>query len=199
MKKRTALLLLLALCLAVTAAWAETVNINGTWTGDTYENPALGFGCRLEGWEPWPAELLAELVAQSAENEEVELQTLNGMVMEAVSADGLHNVAVLVQDMNDYAAEYREITPEEQVESLLEDIESTFDGMDVTNVRAETGSAVLGGQPCPCLVVQYEFAGVQFYARQAVMQKDHYWITVNVTCSEDDKTDEILRMFYLTD
>ena len=204
MKKRTALLLLLALCLTVTATLAETadtVSFYGEVKGDTYENRFFGIGCTLEGWNYYTTAQMADNDQQVREMlEEKELKpTETGQVITVLDAalpSGIPNVNVQVQNCERDLETYQAWG----VRRVLEYLKDTFIGIfeeDFTDVQVEVGDVRIGEEDIACLHCRYDADGTRFYFKQAWLLRGNYMVRISSTALTEEEAAKVFSSFWL--
>ena len=205
MKKRTALLLLLALCLTVTAAWAEiapadTVSFYGELKGDTYENRFFGIGCSLEGWNYYTVEQMTDndqQVREILEGKDIRPTEAEQVitVLDAALPSGIPNVNVQVQNCERDLATYQAWG----VRKVLEYLKDTFIGIfeeDFTDVQVEVGDVRIGEEDIACLHCRYDADGVRYYFKQAWLLRGNYMVRISSTALTEEEAAEVFSHFY---
>ena len=204
MKKRTALLLLLALCLTVTATLAETadtVSFYGELKGDTYENHYFGIGCRLEGWNYYTRAQMADNDQQVMEMlEEKELKPTETeqviTVLDAALPSGIPNVNIQVQNCERDLETYQAWG----VRRVLEYLKDTFIGIfeeDFTGVQVEVGDVRIGEEDIACLHCRYDADGVRYYFKQAWLLRGSYMVRISSTALTEEEAAKVFSSFCL--
>ena len=202
--KRTLILVILALCLVVSAC-AETAavtSVMGEVNGDTYENTALGFGCKLEGWHYFSEEEIAAAnqVARGQMDEQLQkmLEAAQPIsVMTAQSADNTLNITVQAQDIGSSLAAFEALGMKALAENSISLYKQSLENSGLTDVELSVGEAVIGEETVTCLDGSYKMNGIPMCFRQPWLIKGNYMATITLTSLATDRSDEILPNFYL--
>lgn len=202
--KRTIILVILALCLAVSAC-AETAtvaSIMGELNGDVYENEVLGFGCKLEGWHVYSEEEIAQVnqVAQGQMDEQLRkmleaAQPINIMI--AQSTDNTLNVNIQAQDVTSSLAVFEVMGMKSVAENSLSMFKQSLEASGFTDVDLSVGEVVIGEETVTCVKGSYKLSGFPMSFVQPWLIHGNYMTTITLTTIMSDKTDEILQNFYL--
>ena len=202
--KRTIILVILALCLAVSAC-AETAtvaSIVGEVNGDVYENAVLGFGCKLEGWHFYSEEEIAQVnqVAQERMTDELQklleaAQPINVMV--AQSTDNTLNVNVQAQDVGSTLATFEALGMKVLAENSLSMFKQQLEASGFTDVELSVGEVLIGEEAVTCVKGTYKLSGFPMTFVQPWLIHGNYMTTITLTTIMSDRTDEILQNFYL--
>ena len=180
------ILLLLALCLAAAAAAepVETPDFCGALEGSTYENPYMGFGCTLEGWE-------------FQEQDEGNPHPLEKNIM-ALNMGGIQNVIIRVWNLGSVAVLFQSMGQEALMNAFVEVYgKDRNQDPEIEDVRTEPAITELDGQVFPGMKKEYTDRGIPYYIKQVWIMKDTYVCTITVAAGLVDQTDEILENFYL--
>ena len=174
----------------------------GTINGDVYENPYIGYGCKLEGWTYADAEYIATInnlsgSVMSSDVQEALKKAGNFTEMFATSPDQLSTINIQYQDIS---STYGEVFNSYPLESVLEfaapSVASIMEQSGYSDVKAETGVVNLGGDDHPGLIISSTYSSIPCYQKEACLKTDDYMIFVCVTSFVTDKTDELLSYFY---
>ena len=199
MKKQTILLVLLALCLTVTGALAETAE---TTEKDVYENADFGYGFRLDGWHILTEEELGLSVKAAGQvlNEEAEKTAEAGMehMLLVATAAGMQTVEVAVEDLgDDTEAIYGQgIVSGDVLAGMMEEVTAQLENSGLSNLQAQVADTVLGGEPCKCILVQFDMMGFPCFMKLVCVAKDRYLYTINAMAMISDQTEEVMARFY---
>ena len=199
MKKQTILLVLLALCLAVTGALAETAETTGK---DAYENADFGYGFSLDGWHALTGEeigLSVKAAGQVLDEETVKTAEagMEHMLLVATAA-GLQTVELAVEDLGgDTETTYEQgIVSGDVLAGKLDELKLQLEATGFSNLQAEVADTVLGGQPCQCILAQFDMLGYPCFMKLVCVAKDRSLYTINAMSMISDQTEEVMARFY---
>ncbi len=209
--KRSRIRKLMALVLAIMCVCmmmpvqAETATMDvdemfGTVTDDTYENPFLGLGCRLEGWHYYSDEELQGVnqrtkAALSDEFDDLVDQNIGLMMVE--QPGGMQNVNIQLQNIKNNVSIYELMGTKTVAENSISEFKLPLEAANFTDIQLEVGEQTIGDQTFTCMIGQYKIKGVQIYFRQVWFVQDIYLVTVTATTVLEDKTEEVFSQFYL--
>ena len=172
----------------------------GAVDGYTYTNDFLGYGCTLDGWVFATQEEIAELnniVIDSANTEELQDMLRNSeaiMDMYAVREDGMANVNINFQNLNMLFG--RMLTEEMFRDQTYPQMQSSMEGMGMTNVKVEKVMIEIDGTEHPGLFVSSEKNGVPLFQRQACVKCNGYIAGITVSTFGEDTTEAVFDLFY---
>ena len=201
MKKMISLLLALALCVVLGSGIAESVqDIFGTQDGAKYENPAMGLGCVLEGWNYHSQEeILARynLMKESSSDDVAKILEGNQsvIVMFAENGDQTQNVNLVVDSAaTPYVQAYGEET---YLQELIKMYEQVAPGQGWKDYSAEVIHREIGGKEVFGIKGQFVMNGIQVYQLQFAYVNGDYVDICTITNYFDDNCDSILEKFYM--
>lgn len=174
----------------------------GTINGDVYENPYIGYGCKLEGWTYADAEYIATINNISGtiiSSDALEALRNSGTFtdMMANSPDG--NLSVNVQYQNiekTYGPALAAYPLDKFLELVAPNMAPVLEQSGFQDVQVEAGTVLLGGVEHPGLILTSKFTGIPCYQKEACIRTEEYLIFVTVSSFYEDKTDELLTYFY---
>ena len=204
MMKRSIILVILALCLVVTACAepAENISVLGVINGDTYENAFLGIGCTLEGWKYLTEEEILESnnLAKdilSEEGQKILEESTNFIMMAAQSPDGLNNVNIQVRNAADYMETFKMMGMMAVAEAGLDSFKTSLESSGFTDVSVSVKEITIGDQTVPCLRGEYKISSIQAYFYQPWLTSGDYLVFITLTCALSDSGSDVLSNFYL--
>ena len=200
--KKTIILVLLALCLAVTACaeTAATDAILGTISGDTYENTVLGFSCTLEGWHYYSEEEIATVNQLTKDHLTEDFQKLMELaqpinIMVAQNPENTKNVNVQIQNVEANLPVFEAVGLQYLAEASLPQFKTTLESAGFTDADLSVGDITVGGRTMTGVIGSYTLQGFKMYFKQPWILSGSYLATMTVTSVLEDTTDEILANF----
>lgn len=202
-RKMTAIILVIvSLCITMSVQ-AETVTTEmlfGEVKNDTYENAYLGLGCTMEGWHYYTDEELEKVnqgtkAALSHEFDELVDRNIGLMMVER--PDGMQNVNLQIQNVQNYVATYNMIGLQSVAELTLDGFKSTLEAAGFTDVQLTVNECNIGDQTFTCIAGSYKLRGVPVYFKQVWNLRDIYLVTITATTVLEDTTDEVFSHFFL--
>lgn len=213
MKRLFAVLLSLILLFSLTGAASSVLAENsgittdalfslGTIDGDVYENPYLGYGCRLEGWTYADSDYIAMVnnLSRSMLSSDVQemLQKASTYIeMLATSPDNLSTITIQYQNIaSTYGPGFKNVPVETLIDAALPTMPSVFEQNGFKDVKAEAATVLVGGDEHPGIVITSTYYGMANYQKEACIRTDDYVIFICATSFLEDRTDQLLSYFY---
>lgn len=187
----------------VSAAEAEDSFSVGATVNNTYENAYFGLGVTLDGnWSFETQEEINEangIVKDILDDDDYTKALDNGTVytdMIASADEGLVNIIATIEKINAIAT--LAVDEERYVDIALEnnDFKAVFEemGFDVTKVDKEI--VTIAGEEHPCVVIEGNIQGVDFYEKVAAVKKGNYVLSITVSSFTEDVVDDVFACFY---
>ena len=202
--KKTIILVLLALCLAVTAC-AESITKNsdsifGEIDGDIYENSRLGISCTLEGWHYYSEEEIATVNQLTKDRLTEDFQKLMELakpinIMVAQDPGNTQNVNIQIQNVEASVAVIKTAGMQMLAEASLPQFRTTLESAGFTDAELSVGDITVGGRTMTGVIGSYTLQGFKMYFKQPWILSGDYLVTMTVTSVLEDTTDEILANF----
>lgn len=174
----------------------------GTINGDVYENPYIGYGCKLENWTYADAEYIAQInnlsgVLMSSDIQKAMRESGAFTEMLATSPDKLSSVTIQYQDITaTYGEAFSVISLDTFVELVAPMMPSALEQAGYKDVSVEAGVVKLGGDDHPGFIIHSSYFGMPCYQKEACIKTDDYMVFICVSSFTEDHTDELLSYFY---
>jgi len=181
----------------------------GRVEGGTYENSYAGIGCKLDAnWEFYTAEELQELpqnVYDALLEEELADELLENypqiIDMMAQNEEMLETLQVVFSKMSlENRIAYSMVSEEEVLDAVLAEtgmIDELWSQSEATLKSIEKKEVIFLGEPHAALYTTADLYGYPFYSLQIM---DHsrgaYRVTVTMSSVMEDRTEEMLGLFY---
>ena len=202
-KKLTALMLVIMSVSMMFSAHAETITADmlfGEVKDDTYENAFIGLGCTLEGWHYYSDEELESVNKRTKEalsDDLAELIDPNIGIMMVERPDGMQNVNIQLQNVEEYVSVYNSAGLQSVASISLSGFKTTLENAGFTDIVLSVGELSIGGQTFACVIGEYKIKGVPVHFKQMWDLRDIYLVTTTVTTVLEDTTDEVFSRFFL--
>ncbi len=223
MKKLSALLLVLLLCLSLTACIAKDVrgDVSGNHTDDStpvlseeettkfsmgettnnsYKNEFANIGCNLpNNWVFYTDEQIKELnnFTKDAIGDELAEAIENASIiydMYAQADDGVLNTNINLEKLTVLQA--ATINIEETLRGQFDSMRTAFENMGYTNVNVEYTKTTVDGKALDGAKITAQINGINFYSLAICYKAKNYLVNISLGSLGEDKTDEILNYFY---
>ena len=202
-RRMTAIILaILSVCMMLPAQ-AETITVDmlfGEVKNDTYENAFLGLGCTLEGWHYYSddeLEAVNQRTKAALSDDQAELIAQNISVLMAERPDGMQNINIQLQNVEDYVEIYNSLGLENVATESLSGFKHTIEQAGFADVEINVDELMIGDQSFTCVSGEYTMRGVQVYFKQLWVLRDNYLATATATTILEDTTDEVFSYFFL--
>lgn len=202
-KKLTAVMLVIMSVCMMLSAQAETITADmlfGEVIDDTYENAFIGLGCTLEGWHYYSDEELESVNKRTKEalsDDLAELIDQNIGIMMVERPDGMQNVNIQLQNVEEYVSVYSSAGLQSVASISLSGFKTTLENAGFTDIVLSVGELSIGGQTFACVIGEYKIKGVPVHFKQMWDLRDIYLVTTTVTTVLEDTTDEVFSRFFL--
>ena len=202
-KKLTAVMLVIMSVCMMLSAQAETITADmlfGEVIDDTYENAFIGLGCTLEGWHYYSDEELESVNKRTKEalsDDLAELIDQNIGIMMVERPDGMQNVNIQLQNVEEYVSVYSSAGLQSVASISLSGFKTTLENAGFTDIVLSVGERSIGGQTFACVIGEYKIKGVPVHFKQMWDLRDIYLVTTTVTTVLEDTTDEVFSRFFL--
>lgn len=180
------------------SAEPETEFKMGDVVGGAYENAYFGIGCTLDdSWTYYGDDMIAELnglVTESISDEEILAALEEGRTfydMYAASDTQFSTINVVIEN-----AGLALINEEAFVEQAVGDTKKVLEASGMANVSIETTKLTFAGKERFALSIYAEMQDMAIYQKGIVMKKGRYLAFVTLASFNEDKTGELLELFY---
>ena len=204
MMKRSMILILLALCLAVTACaeTAATENFLGEVTDGVYENGYLGVVLNLEGWHCYTEEEIAQVnqLVKGLGNEDIQQAMEQGMqatLMIASSPDNRANINMSALNLKDSIAVFRSAGIDVMLQASIPTYQQQLEQTGATDLQLRVDHVSVGEETVTCLAGEYKLLGSHFYMKQLWLLRGDYAVMLTITGSDEAALDSVLPLISL--
>lgn len=181
----------------------------GRMEGGTYENSYAGFGCKLDAnWTFYSAEELQELPEAAKEGIEgselgdvmKDYQTITDMMAENAELLGTMNVQYVKIGVKERLV-YAVLSEEDLIDMMLKDqkdlLLEAYEQMGITVKSMEKLEVNYLGETHHALYTVADTSGIESYTLQVFdYTRGQYGVTLTVESFVEDRTQEILDLFY---
>lgn len=202
--KKSVILIILALCLAVTAC-AETPAA-GTVLGEVkdgvYENEYFGVVLNLEGWHYYTEEEIATINQLTKELGDENLQKLmeEGMqatLMIANDPGNSLNVNFAALNLKDNIAVFRTVGMDTVLQASIPTYQQQLEQTGATDLQLRVDHVSVGEETVTCLAGDYKLLGSHLYMKQLWLLRGDYVVMLTITGSDEAAIDSVLPLISL--
>ncbi|MBO4330592.1 MAG: hypothetical protein J5827_00795 [Oscillospiraceae bacterium] len=177
----------------------DTLFSFGAIDGDIYENPYLGYGCKLENWSFADESRLAELnnLGEELLNSDFQSAIRDSDIifeMYAESEDGLQNAAIQFQKTEILDGE--RLSDEEIMEMMISVMAPAFEAQGYDDLTLKITTVPLDGDEHCGIEIKGEFYGIPLYQKEVMVRCGEHCAFITVTGVVDDTVDEVFERFY---
>lgn len=183
----------------------------GRMEGGVYTNPYAGYGCQLDAeWTFYTAEELQEIPENIGEifadsdliDADTYLNQITDMMAENVNDLTTINVLYTKMSMQERLL-YAAMSDEAVLDTVLEQKDMMVDAYQQAGYQVESMEKVTVtflGRECPALYTVMTVEGVSYYTLQLFdYQAGQYGVTLTLASFLEDKTAQLLELFYAVD
>ena len=178
--------------------------ILGVYSEDshTYENELIGIGCRLDAdWYVYDEEEIAALNGMMIDmmtDEDIAGQLENGGYVQPFYAQKLgDDFATVNITIENLGLLYGALLDEQKYAELsVKQIPAALEGLGMTDINVEIGSAEFAGSEHTAIFVSAFFQDIEFYEVMVCVKADRYMASIAASSYFTNLTGEVLPMFY---
>ena len=206
MKKLTAIVLTLILAMSMTCVFAEPAEASfadllGAVNGDVYENAALGFGFKAEGWTFLSEDEIAAnmQLTKALLGEEASKYLDSGtqlQVMMATAPDGITNINAVATYLGSDAAAVEQYGLENVMEAGKSEFTATIESAGLKVDSLEVVKFQVAGKEIPTYQSRISAFGMTLVSDGLYFISGEYMVIITITALDDATAEEVMNGIY---